>query len=161
MKELPERKQLRLKGYDYNRKGGYFVTFCVKGRHELLGQVVGGGVLGAACMELSEYGMNLCAVIDYTNRNNSSLKIDKYIVMPNHAHLIVMVHGASGKPRPTNASIPKLISSLKRYTNNLAGFNIWQTSYHDHIIRNEFEYLQIWRYIDDNPANWYKDCYHN
>ena len=161
MEKLPERKHPRLKGYDYNQKGGYFITFCVKGRHELLGQVVGRGILDAPCMELSEHGINLCNAIDYLNRNNASIAIDKYIVMPNHVHIIVIVRGTSGKPRPTNATIPKLISSIKRYTNKLAGFNIWQTSYHDHVIRDDADYRRIWQYIDNNPANWDEDRYHN
>ncbi|MDR1000037.1 MAG: hypothetical protein LBL96_04435 [Clostridiales bacterium] len=52
MKELPQRKQTRLKGYDYRRSGAYFITLCVKDRAELLGHIefaplVGGGVLDA------------------------------------------------------------------------------------------------------------------
>ena len=35
-KELPVRKHPRLKGCDYNRNGAYFITFCVKDRHEML-----------------------------------------------------------------------------------------------------------------------------
>ena len=67
--------------------------------------------------------------------------------------------GASGKPRPTNALIPKLLSSIKRHTNKLAGFEMWQDSYHDHIIRSESDYQRIWQYIDKNPAKWHEDCY--
>ena len=33
------RKYPRLKGYDYGQYGPYFVTFCVKDRHELLGSI--------------------------------------------------------------------------------------------------------------------------
>jgi REP element-mobilizing transposase RayT len=110
---------------------------------------------------MSEHGVNLCNAIDFMNRNNVTVTVDKYTIMPNHAHIIVFVSGASGKPRPTNAIIPKFISSIKRYTNKLAGFDMWQTSYHDHIIRNDTEYLRIWQYIDNNPANWDDDCYHN
>ena len=29
---------------------------------------------------------------------------------------------------------------------------IWQRGYYDHIIRNERDYLNIWTYIDQNPA---------
>ena len=45
MKELPVRKHPRLKGYDYSKNGVYFITFCVKDRHEMLGQInVGRGI---------------------------------------------------------------------------------------------------------------------
>ena len=40
-KELPKRKHPRLIGYDYSAVGAYFITICVKDRHELLGEVVG------------------------------------------------------------------------------------------------------------------------
>lgn len=33
-------------------------------------------------------------------------------------------------------------------------------SYHEHIIRNEKEYLQIVQYIDTNPSKWRDDRYH-
>ena len=39
--DLPVRKNLRLKGYDYSTGGLYFITICVKDKHEMLGQVVG------------------------------------------------------------------------------------------------------------------------
>ena len=63
-------------------------------------------------------------------------------------------------PRPTNAIIPKLVSSIKRHTKKLAGFDMWQTSYHDRIIRDEGDYRQIWQYIDENPARWQEDEYY-
>ena len=36
---------------------------------------------------------------------------------------------------------------------------IWQRGYYDHIIRNERDYLNIWTYIDQNPARWGGDEY--
>ena len=37
---------------------------------------------------------------------------------------------------------------------------MWQTSYHDHIIRSEADYRRIWEYIDTNPSKWREDCYY-
>jgi len=39
MKELPARKPNRLKDYDYSQNGYYFITICVKDRHEMLGKI--------------------------------------------------------------------------------------------------------------------------
>ncbi|MDR1735866.1 MAG: hypothetical protein LBR85_03230 [Oscillospiraceae bacterium] len=165
MKDLPVRKHPRLNNFNYSSKGAYFITFCIKNRHELLGRiVVGRGILDAPHVDLSEYGVNLCNTIDFIHQNNDNVKIHKYVIMPNHVHMIVMVDeddgGASGKPRPTNAEIPKLISSIKRFTNKQAGFNMWQISYHDHIIRDEEDYQNHWRYIDENPRRWAEDEYY-
>jgi len=40
------------------------------------------------------------------------------------------------------------------------GKQIFQRSYHDHIIRNEQDYLKIWEYIDNNPTKWKEDCFY-
>ena len=92
--------------------------------------------------------------------------IDKFIVMPNHVHLIVLVtnkndkeNGAPRASRPTTALIPNIVGVLKRKTNKTYGFKMWQDSYHDHIIRDETEYRRIWQYIDENPTHWTEDEY--
>lgn len=41
-KELPVKKNIRLANYGYSNTGYYFVTICVKDRHEMLGRVVVG-----------------------------------------------------------------------------------------------------------------------
>ncbi len=59
-----------------------------------------------------------------------------------------------------NATIPQLVSTLKRFTNKKTGRSIWQRSYHDHIIRTVKQYQKIWQYIDTNPLQWQLDCYY-
>ncbi|MCL2344177.1 MAG: hypothetical protein FWC62_09860, partial [Firmicutes bacterium] len=68
--------------------------------------------------------------------------------------------GAPRASRPTNALIPSIVAIIKKKTNKAAGFDMWQDSYHDHIIRDEGEYQRIWQYIDENPARWTEDEYH-
>lgn len=38
--------------------------------------------------------------------------------------------------------------------------HFFQPNYHDHIIRNEYEYQNIQNYIANNPLNWVKDKFH-
>ena len=38
---------------------------------------------------------------------------------------------------------------------------IWQRTYYEHIIRNEKEYLKIYKYIEENPIKWKYDKYNN
>ena len=133
--------------------------------------VVGRGVLDAPHVELSEYGIIVKKHISQLNAHYSDVAIEKYVIMPNHIHAIIVVEnddavrvslcsGASGTPRPTNATIPAFISTLKRFINKEIGFNIWQPSFHDRIIRNEDEYQKIWQYIDQNPVRWQDDYYY-
>ena len=42
-----------------------------------------------------------------------------------------------------------------------AGAQLWQRSYHEHVIRNEQDHLEIWNYIDGNPAKWAEDRYYS
>ena len=37
---------------------------------------------------------------------------------------------------------------------------IWQPSFHDHIIRDKEDYDKIWEYIDTNPLKWELDCFY-
>ena len=36
---LPTRKRIRLKGYNYSTEGMYYITICVKDRLEILGGI--------------------------------------------------------------------------------------------------------------------------
>ena len=165
-KEFPVRKDIRLQGHDYSSAGKYFVTICVKDRHELLGKVlVGDAPLRVPHCTLSEYG----TFIDTQIRKISSIYpeafVDTYVIMPNHIHMIVSITGTGigGTRRgasPTKAFIPRIVQSLKSITTKQFGFNIWQRSYHDHIIRDEADYRKIWQYIDENPQKWADDCYY-
>ena len=40
-KELPKRKDNRLKNHDYSRAGAYFITICTKDRCKILSHIVG------------------------------------------------------------------------------------------------------------------------
>ena len=52
-----------------------------------------------------------------------------------------------------------MIRYLKRSVTQRLGENVWQRSYHDHIVRNDADYLRIWKYMETNPAKWREDCY--
>ena len=43
----------------------------------------------------------------------------------------------------------------------LAPSDLFQRSFHDHIIRGEADYREIWEYIDGNPARWGEDCFYS
>jgi REP element-mobilizing transposase RayT len=163
--DLPIRKPTRLKEYDYSTPGAYFITICIKDRKHLLGEIVGCGDFDTPQMKFSEYGTILTKHINLMNKKYSHMKIDKYVIMPNHFHMILSITGyrigASETAAPYNNEISKFISLLKRSCNREYGGNIWQTSYHDHIIRGEKDYQKIWEYIDTNVINWKKDCFYN
>ena len=145
MPEYPSRKWPRLKTHDYSAEGFYFITICTKGRKCMLSDIV----LDAAnepVLTLSEYGQAADSFIQ------STPGIDKYVIMPNHIHMII--HKTNGK------SIANDVRSFKALTTKKTGVGIWQDSYYDHVIRDEQDYLIKWNYIDSNPAKWLDDEYH-
>jgi len=168
--ELPIRKSIRFKNYNYGAVGYYFITICVKNRVNALGKVVGCDVLIAPIyVELSEYGHVVDKHINKINLVCGEFSVDKYVIMPNHIHMIIVKKGESSAiqdsgamrtSRPTSSSIPSLIRSFKTMITKEIGISLWQASYHDHIIRNENDYRRIWQYIDQNPAKWADDCYY-
>jgi len=159
--ELPKRKNMRLKEYDYSQTGAYFVTVCTHARSELLGKIVGDAAFGVPHIELTPIGEIVRQHIENIN-NGNGLSAEKYITMPNHIHLLVRIEPGTGTPKaasPTRAIIPQMVNALKGLTTKKYGQPLWQRPYHDHIIRDEAEYLKIWQYIDENPAQWAEDMY--
>ena len=47
-----------------------------------------------------------------------------------------------------------IVCVLKRLINKEIGENIFQTSFYDHIIRDEEDYIIKWKYIEENPIKW-------
>jgi REP element-mobilizing transposase RayT len=114
------------------------------------------GSATASHVELSEIGQTVDAAIRHNNRNGVS--IQKYVIMPNHVHMIVTLssHGTGDRGR---SPLQMIVRNMKAYVTKQIGFSLWQRSYHDHIIRSEDEYLRIMQYIEENPAKWREDCY--
>ena len=161
LNKLPKRKPTRLRNYDYSSDGYYFVTICTKGKQKILCDIVGGGAYDAPQIELSKYGDITEKYILSTN-NIPELAVDKYVIMPNHVHLILVIkNGTSRAPSPTNNIISHAVSTLKRFVNKEIGKNIFQRSFHDHIIRDQNDYRKIWEYIDNNAAKWEDDCFYS
>ena len=161
---LPIRKRTRLKNYDYSTPGKYFITVCTKDKKCLLGKIVGDGDFDVPRMKLSEYGQIVDKYINFMNNKYFYISVDKYVIMPNHIHLILNIlrfkNGSSETAEPYNNEISKFMSVLKRYCNLEYGENIWQRSFNDHIIRGEKDFLKIWEYINTNVFKWDTDCFY-
>jgi len=175
-KKLPMRKNIRLQEYDYSSAGYYFITICINDGHEIFGNIDNGQIIFNKYGKIAE--CNLLNIPCHIK----SVFIDKYVIMPNHVHMIMGIienlgtrHISSDKPKPDNERTPYMASlqtkskqtvskaiqqykaSVSRET-KIAG--LWQPRFHDHIIRNEEKYKLIWRYIDENPIKWNEDRYY-
>ena len=162
---LPNRTQNRLENFDYSQNSAYFITICTKDRNRILSKIiVGTGVLDCPKIQLLDYGIIAEKYINQLNGFYNNISVDKYVIMPDHIHLIITVkNGQSGTPVPTNINskidnknsvIAKFVGTFKRFCNKEYGKNIWQPRYYDHVIRNQNDYNDIWEYIDNNPQKW-------
>ncbi len=172
--QLPERKPTRWSEINYSSEGLYFITICTKGRKKILSEIigdlppsnpnygVGGGALDAPRVILTSIGKIVEKHLLGCNKI-PHIYIDKYIIMPNHIHIIAgILRGVEAPPptsvrSPANALIPHFVSTFKRFCNAEIGENIFQRSFYDHIIRNGREYEEISQYVAKNPQTWRED----
>lgn len=71
--------------------------------------------------------------------------------------------GKGAKPGSLGALIAAYKSAVTRQINQhlqLDGGRVWQSSYHDHIIRDEKSLNFIREYVLNNPARWAEDTFY-
>ncbi len=122
-------------------------------------------------MHLTETGESVRAAIESVSTYYPYVSIDKYIIMPNHVHILIVINDTFSDElqnnctdssrriisAPTDANkqqLSTIIGQMKRWVSKQAGFSLWQKSFHDHIIRTEEDYFSAWNYIDSNPRLW-------
>ena len=166
---LPQRKDIRIKNYDYSQSGYYFVTICTLDRKNILCEIVeaddsektvGAGLHARPQVRLSQIGFELEKII----KEN---EITEYVIMPNHIHLVI-------KLQTGNLSLSDIVRNIKSFSTykfwQMTGGHrdpplqnkkevLWQRNYYEHIIRNEKEYLEILEYVKNNPLKWELDKY--
>ena len=171
MNNLPQRKNIRLNDYDYSQNGAYFITICSYNREHIFGRIdVGQGLCSCRNVlpvcNLSEIGTIVFQQMYELQNRYTDIEIDKFVVMPNHIHVIIFIKRQEQSPCPTIGDIICAYKSIttkmcNKKDNNTNGRKIWQFRFHDHIIRNEAEYQKIWEYIDTNHLKWQNDCYYS
>ena len=95
MQEIITRKQIRLKNYDYSLTGYYFITVCSNNRKNIFGKI---SVGADGCRPdnntkiiLNEYGLIIDEELKNTENIRHEIKLDKYVIMPNHLHCIIII----------------------------------------------------------------------
>ena len=153
--ELPQRKPNRIDDYDYSQHGAYFVTICTHERRKILSDIVGDGFpvpkpIGIIAEEM----------IRRISDKYPTVAIDKYMVMPDHIHLLLRIDNVvgTGDPSPTLGNIigwyKYQVTKQVNVLLGIAGEKVFQRSYYDHVIRNQRDYDEIWQYIENNPKKW-------
>jgi putative transposase len=170
---------MRLQNWDYSSEGVYFITICCNDHQSFFGLVKDKKVILSEIGKIaSQYWLNIPIHFPH-------VKVDEFVIMPNHTHGILMVdyslvkirrevvitenpnknHNSNQFSKPVKNSISIIInqykSSVKRWCNQ-NGFNYfqWQPLFYDEILTNEISIDIIRGYIFNNPKNWSEDDYY-
>lgn len=166
--ERRQRRSIRLKGFDYREPGVYFVTICTANRQSVFGAIVDGA------MALNEFGKVVEAEWHRSAIVRPQIRLDAFVVMPNHVHGVICLNEAEGKARlaPTPGQFRQLVrgslgmivgafksASTKRINEirGTPGALLWQRNYFEHVIRHEEELNRVREYIAANPVRWSED----
>jgi REP element-mobilizing transposase RayT len=180
--QLPQRKPNRLKDYDYSQNGAYYITICTENRAEIFSNIAPVPVRQGLCscrlklcscrLNLTEKGEIIANELLNLQNRYEELTIDKYVIMPDHIHVIFILQRRETYTQERQEQSPchtvmDIVCAYKSITtkvlnkaDNIQGRKIWQTSFYDHIVRNEEDYIRIAKYIDNNPVKWQEDRFY-
>lgn len=169
--KIHHRRSIRLQEYDYSQAGMYFITICSTNHKNIFGKIRNDE------MSLNDWGIAAAEEWMRTAEIRPTVELDEFVVMPNHLHGILVIHGKElaneqlhqspvyekfGKP--TYNSIPTIVRGYKaavtKRINILRGNSggpVWQPGYYENIIRNYSAYQKIKEYTENNPAHWPQD----
>ncbi len=160
---LPKRKQIHLKNYDYSKKNAFYVTICTHHQSCMFGEIIGD--------QFRPYQHAPDRMIEKwlleIERKFPCFMVTRYVIMPNHIHFVLFPAPEEdfekGYDRPSLGSVIQWFKtqSTNEYIRNVKkgiyppfDQHIWQRGYYEHIIRSEQDYIEICRYIDRNIAAW-------
>ena len=104
-------------------------------------------------------------------RPDMNIRLDEFVVMPNHFHGIILIGRNENKDRvssvsrfgPQSNNLSSIVRGVKASVTSHAkrqGIVFqWQSRFYDHIIRDDDDFDRIRAYIVNNPLNWDKDEY--
>ena len=142
------RRSIRLRACDYSYAGEYFVTICAAGRKCLFGKIEAGNVILSSLGNVVEKEWQRTALL------RPYVWLDKYVVMPNHFHgILIIAEDGRGTARraptteqygkPVRGSVPTIMRAFRSAVTNEANDSglrpprgVWQGGYFEHIIRS-------------------------
>ena len=147
------RKDRRLKNYNYNGYGPYFITICTYNRQKLFGKIQDDEFIYYS-KELENLFKNTYSKIE---NEFTGVKFNVECTMPDHVHFII-TNDTDGKVH-LNDVIKKYKVLISKGYNDLVRQNklqaykekLWQRNYYDHIIRNDKQMEDCYNYVENNP----------
>lgn len=163
MTDRPARKPTRAPRFDYREPGPYFITICEYRRINRFGSVVNGEMRPNASGEM------VVSVWQSLPKMLPIAALDAFVLMPNHFHAVLTL---SAEDVEMNSSLSAVVQwfktvTTKRYIQGVRSHgwqlfdrHVWQGSFHDRIVRTDWEMDRIRTYIAGNPALWETDVFY-
>jgi len=156
--QLDNQSNYNLTAADMADRRVYFISFCVYQSQSLLGSI-------EEDLQLNELGHLVADEWLQRAADLPDLRLDAFIVMPNHFHAIVALPGSSSSgeesKRVSDALVGTIIQSFKAAARervnkhrNMPDAPLWQPDFHTRPIRNYPSLEAFRRYIADNPSSW-------
>lgn len=165
---------MRAQWWNYSNNGAYFITICTENRTHYFGEIKDGKMI------LSEAGKIAQKCWDEIPQHFPFVELGAFVVMPDHVHGIIMISNNDEKiisdlsdrvvacndctdkimaeKSPKKGSVSSIIRSYKSAVSKFSRIEDpnfkWQAKYHDIIIRDSEAFVNISRYIENNPKNW-------
>lgn len=177
---LLNRKPTRLTGYNYSQPGIYYVTICGAERIPLFGTInnatcelsyIGKMIEESWCdiplhypdVKLDEYIImpdHIHGIIVIEQNLEREVRENRLMIDRNEKNRVKKI--SDGQGRPSLLEIVRWFKSLTTHkywlmeqdTRNPKAGKLWQRSYADRVIRNEYELNQKRHYIAENPLRW-------
>jgi putative transposase len=164
------RRSIRLKSHDYRKPGSYFVTIVTHAHARMFGRIENGRMhLSPAGIIARDAWLRIPVLTPW-------IRLDEWVVMPDHLHGILHFGEAPLLPARENActdesthrprgapagSLGAIIAAYKGASggriNKLKGTpgaKTWHRNYYEAIIRHQAALDRIRRYILLNPLKW-------
>ena len=159
------RKRIRIPDYNYSTEGIYFITICAYRRKCIFSRVMKGDKFTADYVVPTPLGRLVEDNLSLIPQVYCSVSVLNACVMPNHVHFLLKVDsdGVESADR-SKMLVSKVVQSFKASVTRKAAApsgQVWQPRFYDHVVRNEYDLIKIWQYIDNNPAKWCEDCYYS
>lgn len=111
------RRSIRLKGYNYNQAGLYFITICTYQKQCLFGSILDKQLV------LTSFGKIASKCWQAIPKHFPKIELDEFVIMPNHIHgILIMTIDGRGKAVPTRVNLVNLL--LVQYQQLLVHINL-------------------------------------
>lgn len=160
----PNRRSIRLPGWNYRTAAFYFVTICTHRRANLFDDPRLHAIAAAAWAYIPQ------------QKHAQHVALGEWVVMPNHVHGILQLKESpvaetadlpsADRLRPSPGSVGAIVGNYKMLVTKRvkamskalgSDMNVWQRGYWERIVRNEREFRATSEYIRQNPARWQED----